>query len=76
MINWSPSNFIQRKPVRNHVLNRQTSGESASIPQYDEGTESAEVATSDHVLRIRFGSAKREVTRIILRPLSAISLLM
>ena len=26
--------------------NRQTSGESASLPQYDEGTESAEVATS------------------------------
>ena len=28
-------------------VNRQTSGESASLPQYDEGTESAEVATSD-----------------------------
>ena len=28
--------------------NRQTSGESASLPQYDEGTESAEVATSDY----------------------------
>ena len=27
-------------------VNRQTSGESASLPQYDEGTESAEVATS------------------------------
>ena len=26
--------------------NRQTSGESASLPQYDEGTESAGVATS------------------------------
>jgi hypothetical protein len=26
------------------VGNRQTSGESASLPQYDEGTESAEVA--------------------------------
>ena len=31
------------------VGNRQTSGESASLPQYDEGTESAEVATSDLV---------------------------
>jgi hypothetical protein len=28
------------------MYNRQTSGESASLPQYDEGTESAEVATS------------------------------
>ena len=27
-------------------INRQTSGESASLPQYDEGMESAEVATS------------------------------
>jgi hypothetical protein len=29
-----------------HLANRQTSGESASLPQYDEGAESAEVATS------------------------------
>ena len=29
------------------AFNRQTSGESASLPRYDEGTESAEVATSD-----------------------------
>ena len=32
------------------LLNRQTSAESASLPQYDEGTESAEVATSDVLL--------------------------
>jgi hypothetical protein len=33
----------------NYLTNRQTSGESASLPQYDEGTESAEVATSDYL---------------------------
>ena len=33
----------------NYLTNRQTSGESSSLPQYDEGTESAEVATSDYL---------------------------
>ena len=32
-------------------VNRQTSGESASLPQYDKGTESAEVATSGMKVR-------------------------
>jgi hypothetical protein len=36
------------------VINRQTSGESASLPQYDEGTESAEVATSGMVMSSTF----------------------
>jgi hypothetical protein len=37
---------IPNTPKVKKRSNRQTSGESASLPQYDEGTESAEVATS------------------------------
>jgi hypothetical protein len=35
--------------VVSKIINRQSSGESASLPQYDEGTESAEVATSERL---------------------------
>jgi hypothetical protein len=41
------------------IVNRQTSGESASLPQCDEGTESAEVATSGAIV------IRTRLTRII-----------
>jgi hypothetical protein len=43
--------------------NRQTSGESASLPQYDEGTESAEVATSDGRRRVGLKTGRRKTGR-------------
>ena len=40
---------VTTKVKAGDVVNRQTSSESASLPQYDEGTESAAVATSDTI---------------------------
>jgi hypothetical protein len=49
---YTPMTTLTRREIWNKgnvqlFVNRQTSGESASLPQYDEGTESVEVATSE-----------------------------
>jgi hypothetical protein len=46
---WRPE--ILHEIEHYYLVNRQTSGESASLPQYDEGTESAEVATCDYLVK-------------------------